>query len=294
MKDLIKKILLEQSWNDSDHEPIPDKILDKFYKFIDKVGPADALPLLHIDDAKRQHDIIMSYYNDYGGNWSSELPITFNAENISTLFPSDVEEIAEKYLKNEYEYDGHYECYDYDHYWMWDSIDEENQKLILDKVKEDVVDIDDEDEVIDMIRTEFGSDIGCAFADAQHDADINYLHSEISEQVDEFLQNFKGTWDYESGEFHGTIEFSDLIRSEYFSELLESELEDSMVLDLDYLMVQVIEKEFDEIQTGWVGTTDIFPHEIYLDVDKHFRYGGAGDMDITYMNDILTDRLSWI
>ena len=42
-----------------------------------------------------------------------------------------------------------------------------------------------------------------------------------------------------------------------------------------------------------IGYSSVFFDEKpYINTDKHFRYGGAGDMDKDYMNEILSDRLT--
>jgi hypothetical protein len=38
-----------------------------------------------------------------------------------------------------------------------------------------------------------------------------------------------------------------------------------------------------------------FPEElIKINTDKHFRYGGAGDIDWGHFNEILSDRLNYL
>jgi hypothetical protein len=294
MKHLIKKILLEQSWMEDENQPIPEKALLRMHKFLDKIGLEKGIPLLLLNNSIQEVEVVMSYYQDYGGQWSEDVPVTFTASEVASLFDDrdyGLEHMVEDYLNNTYEYDGHYDCYDYDHNWMWDDIDEENKKEMLEKAKEAGIDMDDEDYVIGFIEDEYGAEIGCAWADAQHDADINELHKDIMDNVEDLFSEFDGKWDFEKGEFNGTIPFINLVSSEYFRDALDDNLTNSETLDTIWVKDGVIEGEWDDVRYG--NSTTLFPNEVYINTDKHFRYGGAGDMDKSYMNEILSDRLSW-
>jgi hypothetical protein len=294
MREIIKKILLEQSWFDEDKVPIKGKASERVFKFLDKIGLEEGIPLLHLDDYEKEVEVVMSYYQDYGGQWSVDIPVTFTASQVASLFDDrayGLENIVEKYLENNYDYDGHYDCYDYDHNWMWGDIDEENKKEMLGKAKKAGIDMGDEDYVIGFIEEEFGSDIGCAWADAQHDADVNELHSDIDSNIEDLFTEFDGKWDFEKGEFNGTIPFVNLVSSEYFRDAVDSNLLNADELDPYWILESVIENEWDDVRYG--STTTLFPHKVYINTDKHFRYGGAGDMDKSHMNEILSDRLYW-
>ncbi len=290
MKKIIKKILSEQRWFEN-YSDLPESALEKIYKFFDKIGLEEGIPLLHLDDYEKEVDAVLSYYWVYGGDWSVDVPVTFYSSTVAQLFNDDIEKLVENFLDGNYEYDSHYECYSYDHYWMWDNINEENQKYILEKAKEAGIDIDDESELKEFISDEYGSDIGCAFADAQQSADIDALHTDIIDQVNDLFTEFNGKWDFETGQFNGTIPFIELTKSEFFRDALEDNLLNRPTIEPAWITESIVESEWDEIAYG--NETTLFPNVPYINTDRHFRYGGAGDMDEGYMNEILSDRLSW-
>lgn len=294
MKKIIKKILLEQSWFDDSNAPIKGNISERVFKFLDRAGLEKGITLLNLDDSEKETQVVMSYYKDYDGKWSEDLPVNFDASEIARLFKDrdyNLESIVEGYLKGDYDYSSWYhECFDYNHNWMWDNINEENQNYILEKAKEAGIDMEDDDAVEEFIEYTYGSDIGCAFADAQHDADINALHEDIMLEVESFLSEFNGKWNFDKGEFNGTIPFTRLVNSEYFEDAVRDNL-DYGQFDTIQIKNYIIEKEMDDI--GYGNTTELFSDTPSINTDRHFRYGGAGDMSESYMNEILSDRLSW-
>ncbi len=289
MKKVIAKILREQ-W-DEEETPIPEKMLQRYFKFIDRVGIKIALPLLGLEDDEKKAEVLVKYYRESNNPKEEYIPINFSPSETSKLFEDrdyNLEELVEGYLTGNYDYDFHYDCYDYDHNWMWDDISNENQKYILGKAKEAGVDMDDEDYVVGFIEEEYGWDIGCAWGDAQNDADIGILHKDIFETVEDFYSKFDGEWDFDAGVYKGKISTVDLTQSTVFGDVIVDHLEYNNNIDWVGIMEGVIEYEMDNIGYDSV----LFDEKPYIDTDKHFRYGGAGDMDKDYMNDILKDRFT--
>ncbi len=74
----------------------------------------------------------------------------------------------------------------------------------------------------------------------------------------------------------------------YHPKVTVDHLEYNNNIDWVGIMEGVIEYEMDNIGYDSV----LFDEKPYIDTDRHFRYGGAGDMDKDYMNDILKDRFT--
>ncbi len=132
MKKVIAKILREQ-W-DEEETPIPEKMLQRYFKFIDRVGIKIALPLLGLEDDEKKAEVLVKYYRESNNPKEEYIPINFSPSETSKLFEDrdyNLEELVEGYLTGNYDYDFHYDCYDYDHNWMWDDISNENQKYIF-------------------------------------------------------------------------------------------------------------------------------------------------------------------
>tara|TARA_R110002126_G_scaffold174187_1_gene322762 strand:- start:4343 stop:5230 length:888 start_codon:yes stop_codon:yes gene_type:complete len=287
MKKLIKNILREQ-WEEP--EPISEKMLKKYFTFIDRVGVNVALPLLGIESTEQKAEVLTKYYSEHPNPKEEIISVGFDANETSKMFSDSdygMSELVEKYLSGNYEYDDYYECYDFDPNWMMDDLSEEIL-LFMRKRAIKSVDGDDEDEIMDYIGEMFGSEIGCAFSEAQYDADVNELHKDIDREVESLYGNFKGEWNFNEGVFKTEISISDMAKSEIFGEELLNELEWNGTLDWSSVLSSVMEYEWENIGYSSV----FFDEKPYINTDKHFRYGGAGDMDKNYMNEILSDRLT--
>jgi hypothetical protein len=110
----------------------------------------------------------------------------------------------------------------------------------------------------------------------------------------EYLSNFNGKLVADEKSFGlkfvGSLEIGELVNSEWYQDVVEDALY-SYYPDLIDILAGIKEKE----QDGYGGQYNyFFPDDlIRINTDKHFRYGGAGDIDWKYFNEILSDRLNY-
>ena len=159
--------------------------------------------------------------------------------------------------------------------------------------------LSEEDNLEIFAKEELSSEIGCAYSDAQQSADIEALHNDLREEIDDYYSNvYSGNlvydWEdnvHESG-WKGEFEIGELIYSPLFDDALREVLgypiED---FDWEYLYEKVLEFE----ENSYFSETHFIPEEKPdINEDKHFRYGGAGNVDDSYFNEVLHDKLQWV
>jgi hypothetical protein len=282
MRKLIKKILKEQ-WEEP--KKLSVNLKNKVWKLFDKIGVEKSLP--HFDfELDTLAELVSEYYsNNPNPKNNIEFDFFFTPDTIADLFSSDMQDIVRNYLNNDWEYDFN-ECFDYDGSWMLDAISEENMSFMRKSAIRAVG--DDEDEIEDYIGERFGSVIGCTHSEAQQDADTAELHKDIDTSIEDFFRKLNGKWEWDKKVFDGKISVSELAESNFFSDVILDELEYGSEINWDDIHHKIMEHEFD-----YAGYAEgiLFPEKMYFDDDKHFRYGGAGDMDKEYFNELLYDRL---
>ena len=307
MKKIIKKILREQEV-DKEVDPFNDDLFTPKYmeKLMVKMDDdpdffmGEILPSMKFTN-NQEINIIYNYLTNYKRK-DYYVPVHFDAEELSNFFSEDrdydIQHYAKKYFEQDYDYDYNYDCYDFDSYYF-DMIDRVNVGTMREKYLEGLDGEGTKEGFMEFVESEFGDVIGCAMADAQNSADIDYLHSDIRNGAEDYLSEFNGIIsndvdkDGNRGwklEFNGKREIGDVVNSEMFKETLYDHVDSGYSLLSDIFDdIFSIEREGDNYYDNV-----LLPEEnIYIDTDKHFRYGGAGDIDPQYFNEILSDKLSW-
>ena len=307
MKKIIRKILREQE-GDKEVDPFNDTLfVPKFMERVMRMMDDDPdffmkemLPGMKLSN-EQEINIIYNYLTNYKRK-DYYVPVHFDAEELSNFFSEDrdydIQHYAKKYFEQDYDYDYHYDCYDFDSYYF-DMIDRVNVGTMREKYLEGLDGEGTEEGFMEFVESEFGDVIGCAMADAQNSADIDYLHSDIRNGVEDYLSEFNGIIsndvdrDGNRGwklEFNGKREIGDVVNSEMFKDTLYDHVDSGYSLLSDIFNdIFSIEREGDNYYDNV-----LLPEEkIYINTDKHFRYGGAGDVDPQYFNEILSDKLSY-
>lgn len=307
MKKIIKKILREQEV-DKEVDPFNDDLFTPKYmeKLMVKMDDdpdffmGEILPSMKFTN-NQEINIIYNYLTNYKRK-DYYVPVHFDAEELSNFFSEDrdydIQHYAKKYFEQDYDNDYNYDCYDFDSYYF-DMIDSVNVWTMREEYLEGLDGEGTKEGFMEFVESEFGDVIGCAMADAQNSADIDYLHSDIRNGVEDYLSEFNGIIsndvdrDGNRGwklEFNGKREIGDVVNSEMFKETLYDHVDSGYSLLSDIFGdIFSIEREGDNYYDNV-----LLPEEnIYIDTDKHFRYGGAGDIDPQYFNEILSDKLSW-
>ena len=285
MKNLIRKILREETPNFNKFELGTFKIIDKIgiEKFIDEY--LRDMGLTSIEERR----LVENYFTKYGGGCDDYIDFVFEAEEISNMFYDgdyDIQNMVKRYLEDDYDYgyDAHYECY-YDEYQL-DYINEENMKIII-KIYESQK---EEDETLRYFikNSELESAIGCAYSSAQENADINELHEDFLDGVHEVTDKIDGKWDWDTHTLKGRIAVCDILNHEdgylILAESLEQGYRWADVVDT------IVEREWEEVWNGDEGDV-LFGEKVSINEYKHFRYGGAGIVDKQEFNEYLNDRL---
>jgi len=307
MKKIIRKILREQEV-DKEVDPFNDDLFTPKYmeKLMVKMDDdpdffmGEILPSMKFTN-NQEINIIYNYLTNYKRK-DYYVPVHFDAEELSNFFSEDrdydIQHYAKKYFEQDYDYDYNYDCYDFDTYYF-DMIDSVNVGTMREKYFEGLDGEGTKEGFMEFVESEFGDVIGCAMADAQNSADIDYLHSDIRNGAEDYLSEFNGIIDNDVDkdgnrgwklEFNGKREIGDVVNSEMFKETLYDHVDSGYSLLSDIFDdIFSIEREGDNYYDNV-----LLPEEkIYINTDKHFRYGGAGDVDPQYFNEILSDKLSW-
>lgn len=307
MKKIIKKILREQEV-DKEVDPFNDDLFTPKYmeKLMVKMDDdpdffmGEILPSMKFTN-NQEINIIYNYLTNYKRK-DYYVPVHFDAEELSNFFSEDrdydIQHYAKKYFEQDYDYDYNYDCYDFDSYYF-DMIDRVNVGTMREKYLEGLDGEGTKEGFMEFVESEFGDVIGCAMADAQNSADIDYLHSDIRNGVEDYLSEFNGIIsndvdrDGNRGwklEFNGKREIGDVVNSERFKYTLYDHVDSGYSLLSDIFDdIFSIEREGDNYYDNVLLPNE----EVYINTDKHFRYGGAGDVDPQYFNEILSDKLSY-
>jgi len=313
--DLIRKILREYNGDDEevsifDKEMFPEKVYQKIFRIFDKhiesnpnfiINFLEGLKLFDEDIRSEdlESNIIYKYLTEHKDRPDSYIKITFTPSEMSSFFCDsdyDIQEMVRNYFNFNYDYGAHYDCYDYGDYYF-DKIDKENLGIMKEHYLKNLEGEPSEEDFKEFVEEEFGSYIGCAAGDAQHSADIELLHSDFEDGIIDYLSYFNGKLqspvDNEGNKGYGLeyvaeVELGDIASSPEFKEYLHAELAHG------YPNFTTI---FDDIiiaeQNGDTEEYNYFLPEdcISINTDKHFRYGGAGDVDWGHFNEILLDRI---
>ncbi len=284
MKKLIRKILNEETPNFNKFELGVFKIIDKvgIEKFIDEYLRDMEL------DVEEEINLVWKYLKDYDGGCDEYINFVLEADEISNMFYDgdyDIQNMVKRFLEDDYDYmyDG-YECY-YDEYQL-DDINEENMKIII-KIYESQK---EEDETLrEFIKNgDLESAIGCAYSDAQQNADINALHEDFLDGVHEVTDKIEGKWDWDTHTLKGRISVCEIMNHEDALEILSESLEHGY--DWNEVVSTIVEREWEEVWNGDEGDV-LFGEPVTIDEYRHFRYGGAGTIDKQEFNEYLYSRL---
>jgi len=311
MKKLIKNILNENSEDNEDLDYtkdniFPEKFYERVFKFLDK-NPERMFKTIEdlqfagnfdgdYDQFQKEYNIAYKYLSEYENRTPFYITFEYDKNTLSEFFKEDrdynIREMVGDYFGNDYDYSNDYDCMDTDS-WLIDKINQENMETLKSKYLQDLQGEESEEDFQEYIISEYGSEIGCSASEAQYSADIEYLHSDFEEGVMEYLSNLNGKLirdDKGEIKFVGSLEIGELTNSEWFQDVVEDALY-SYYPDLIDIFAGIKEKE----QDGWSGQYNyFFPDDlIQINTDKHFRYGGAGDINWGYFNEILTDRLNY-
>lgn len=284
----------------------PEKFYERVFKLLDK-NPERMFKTIEdlqfgenfdgdYDQYQKEYNIAYKYLSEYENRTPFYITFEYDKNTLSEFFKEDrdydIQKMVGDYFGNDYDYSGDYDCIDTDS-WLIDKINQENMETLKSKYLQDLQGEESEEDFQEYIMSEYGSEIGCSASEAQYSADIEYLHSDFEEGVMEYLSNLNGKLvrdDKGEIKFVGSLEIGELVNSEWFQDVVEDALY-SYYPDLIDVFASIKEKE----QDGWSGQYNyFFPDDlIQINTDKHFRYGGAGDIDWGYFNEILSDRLNY-
>ena len=284
----------------------PEKFYERVFKIIDK-NPENMFKTIETlqfgedfegdyDQYQKEYNIAYKYLSEYENRTPFYLTFEYDKNTLSEFFEEDrdydIRRMVEDYFGGDYDYSHDYDCVDTDS-WLIDKINQENMETLKSKYLQDLQGEESEEDFQEYIISEYGSEIGCSASEAQNSADIDYLHSDFEEGVMEYLFNLNGKLvrdDKGEIKFVGSLEIGELVNSEWFQDVVEDALY-SYYPDLIDVFASIKEKE----QDGWSGQYNyFFPDDlIQINTDKHFRYGGAADIDWGYFNEILSDRLNY-
>ena len=313
----IKRILREYGEDNEDDRSIfekqmfPEKVYQKVFRIFDKYMESnhnklfDILKNLSLSDENfnsedLESNIIYKYLTEHKDRPNSYIKISFFPSEMSSFFCDDrdygIQRRVSQYFSFEYDYGADYGCYDFEEYYF-DKIDKENLGIMKEHYLKNLEGEPSEEDFKEFVGEEFGDYIGCAVGDAQHSADINALHSDFEEGITDYLSNFNGKLqppvDKEGNKglglvYVGYVELGDLANSSSFKETLHASLEHGYPTFLE-ILDHVLEDE----REGWGQEYNSFLPEdcISINTYKHFKYGGAGDIDWKYFYEILLDRV---
>ena len=315
MKNLIRKILREQEedmdlvdyeeFDPFDDTLFPSRFMEKMMVKMDEDPDffmKEILPSMRFSN-DQEINVIYNYLTRYNRK-DYYVPVHFDAEELSNLFYDDrdydIQHMAKKHFQQDYDYHYDYDCYDFDAYYF-DMIDKVNVDYMREKYIETLPDEPSNEGFMEFLKEEFGNEIGCAMADAQQSADVDALHKDFIDSVLDYLSDFDGklenpVLDEETGargyslEFFGRREISDVINSEMFKETLYDHVH-SGYSTLAEIFSDVFYVERNE--ENYYDNVLLPEEKIQINTDRHFRYGGHGNIDPTYFNETLHDKLMY-
>ena len=129
--------------------------------------------------------------------------------------------------------------------------------------------------------------IGCAYSDAQQNADINALHEDFLDGVHEVTDKIEGKWDWDTHTLKGRISVCEIMNHEDALHILSESLHHGY--DWSEVVSAIVEREFEDVFNG--DGDVLFGEKVTIDEYKHFRYGGAGTIDKQEFNEYLYSRL---
>ena len=284
----------------------PEKFYERVFKLLDK-NPERMFKTIEdlqfgenfdgdYDQYQKEYNIAYKYLSEYENRAPFYITFEYDKNTLSEFFKEDrdydIQKMVGNYFGGDYDYSHDYDCMNTDS-WLIDKINEKNIETLKGKYLRDLEGEESEEDFQEYIMSEYGSEIGCSASEAQYSSDIDYLHSDFEEGVMEYLSNLNGKLvrdDKGEIKFVGSLEIGELVNSEWFQDVVEDALY-SYYPDLIDVFASIKEKE----QDGWSGQYNyFFPDDlIQINTDKHFRYGGAGDIDWGYFNEILSDRLNY-
>lgn len=291
MKNFIQQILKEET-----ETPIAEPFYIKLFEKMDKMGaiPFAKKVLPHLGlDVEEEVDLIYSYLTRWGGGDKDTIEIILDPEEISALFKEDrdydIQNMVLEYFNDTYDYtDWGWECMDVDEYIIAD-INDKNMKTIKKFYKK--ADYEDWEDIDDYMKNgDISTEIGCSYSDAQRDADINYLHEDIHNEMIDVLSKLDGKWDWDDKTYKATISLSDAAPYSDLHSWIENVL--STGYDIHEVVYGIYEDELENVINGYEDGEIFFGELGSINTDKHFRYGGAGTIDVEYFNQILEDRLT--
>jgi hypothetical protein len=307
VRGIIKKILLEneRGLDYRSDDIFPKNLYQRIFKIFDS-NPDKVFEVLRdielrsdddFENYEKEYNIVYKYLTEHENRVPFYIDFTLDSEDLSNLFYDDrdysIRKMVKDYFDGEYEYEHDYDCFDVDS-WLISKIDSDNMKTLKEKyIEGNLGDEGSEEDFMEFIEEEYGSEIGCAAGSAQYESDINYLHSDFINGVEDYLSNFSGKLiTTNSGfEYRGSVEIGDLVNSENFGEILDDYLSSgypSSFMDIFY------DIKGREIDAYYASNNYFFPEDlIRINTDKHFRYGSAGDIDWAYFNEVLSDRLNY-
>lgn len=300
--DIIKRLLLEYGegpWPEDEDEVdkfgnlYPEGVYQRLFRIFD-ADPKEFMKNI-LEDLKLgldgEFNIIYKYLTEYEGRTPYYVPIEFNTSEVASFFYDDrdydIVSMVRDYLDGNWDYGHDYECFEMDS-WLLNKIDKDNMAFMREKYLENLDVEESQEDFEEFIYSEFGNDIGCAAGDAQFNADIDSLHEDFMNSIDSYLHNFNGKWDRNEGKYIGEIEFGDLLAHPDFTAALEQQLEMHNPEPADLLW------ELLDYDMRYGGSDVLLPSEkIRINTDRHFRYGGNGEIDWDFFNEILSDRLNY-
>jgi len=308
MKNLIRKILKEQE-EDKEIDPFNDTLFSP--KFMEKMMvKMDEDPNFFMEEilpsmkfsTDQEINVVYNYLTTYNRK-DYYVPVHFDAEELSNLFYDDrdydIQHMSKKYFQQDYEYHYDYDCYGFDTYYF-DMIDKANVDYMREKYIETLPDEPSNEGFMEFVKEEYGDEIGCAMADAQQSADVDALHKDFKDSVLDYLSEFNGELGHpildDNGamgydlEFNGSREIGDAVNSEMFKETLYDHVQ-SGYSTLSHIFSDVLSVERED--ENYYDNVLLPEEKIQINTDRHFRYGGHGDVDTTYFNETLHDKLTW-
>ena len=308
MKNLIRKILKEQE-EDKEIDPFNDTLFSP--KFMEKMMvKMDEDPNFFMEEilpsmkfsTDQEINVVYNYLTTYNRK-DYYVPVHFDAEELSNLFYDDrdydIQHMSKKYFQQDYEYHYDYDCYGFDTYYF-DMIDKVNVDYMREKYIETLPDEPSNEGFMEFVKEEYGDEIGCAMADAQQSADVDALHKDFKDSVLDYLSEFNGELGHpildDNGamgydlEFNGSREIGDAVNSEMFKDTLYDHVQ-SGYSTLSHIFSDVLNVEREE--ENYYDNVLLPEEKIQINTDRHFRYGGHGDVDPTYFNETLHDKLTW-
>jgi len=280
----------------------PKKVYEKLFRIFDS-NPSNIFEVLKdlnldtdddFEGYEKEYNIVYKYLTEHENRTPFDINIVLDSEDLSNLFYDDrdydIRSMVKDFLDGDYDYGYDYECMSLDQ-WLLDKVNQYNMNILREKYLENLEGDSSEEDFEEFIESEYGTEIGCTASEAQYAADIDSLHSDFIDGIEDYLSNLNGKLITTNNgfEYRGSVEIGDLVNSESFGEILDDYLSSGYPSSFDDIFYDIKGREIDSYYTHY-----FFPEElIRINTDRHFRYGGAGNIDWNYFNEILTGRLEY-